>query len=236
MVIIGAHVQASATDEPVLLLPPHLLLPMYCIKNAAPDSAPDEAAAPAAKADSLGAGGSQLRPLGLVFAAAAQAEAMAKDGWTHQQAGRKEEALNTYQRALGMLERSDPRRHWRLLVPVKNNMAMILRGEGRLEEAERCYIQAANLMRACDTTSGSEELAGLMGNLATLYLAAAMPEAAVRMQERLVAALEKCSSTPREVLGRACMRLAKLCRHAGDPAMEHAASERAGALMAGCVS
>ena len=119
-----------------------------------------------------------------------RAESLGRQGWACQQREQLAEALEHYRSALSLLDSAENRPLWRLIVPLKNNMATILRAKGHLREAEGYYIQAINMMEECDTPPWGKELADLYANLATLYISANMPEASVRMQEQSLRILE----------------------------------------------
>lgn len=119
-----------------------------------------------------------------------RAESLGRQGWAYQQKEQLAEALEHYRSALTLLEAGENRPLWRLIVPLKNNVATILRTKGHLREAEGYYIQAINMMEECDTPPWGKELADLYANLAVLYSAANMPEASVRMQEQSLRILE----------------------------------------------
>ena len=143
-----------------------------------------------------------------------RAVALARAGWGFQERNEVQPALDHYKQALALVEASDPRQHWRVVVPVKNNMATLLRAHGRHREAEACYVQAINLMEACGMAADSA-LADIFSNLAALYHAVRMPEAAMRMQERCVDLLAADKDADPAVKAKATKTLAKLCKQCG---------------------
>ena len=158
-------------------------------------------------------------------------EALARTAWDHQQAKRWPEALEHYRSAVSLLDLLDPRQHWQLLIPIKNNMASVLREQGKYREAEACYVQAINLMES-GVHATSSELSSLYSNLAALYHAVGMSEAAMRMQQKCVELMESSRDTTPSALFAALKSLATLCHRSGETESAKKAAEKAEQVLA----
>ena len=145
-----------------------------------------------------------------------KAEHLARLGWQCQQKPAPNEALAHYREALALLETLDVRAHWNVVVPVQNNLASVLRELGKYRDAEGCYVQAINLLENCTGGAERSTLSGLYGNLASLYHAVGISDAALRMQEKCVALLEECRTTRPGELYSALKTLATLCHKVGN--------------------
>ena len=147
-----------------------------------------------------------------------KAEALARLGWQSQQKPALEEAVTHYRDALALLEGLDFRKHWNVVVPVQNNLASALRELGRYREAEGCYVQAINLLENCTGGAEKAQLGSLYTNLASLYHAVGISDAALRMQEKCVSILESLPDLRSADLNGALKTLATLFRKVGNEA------------------
>jgi tetratricopeptide (TPR) repeat protein len=147
--------------------------------------------------------------------ASRRAEDLVRLAWRCQQSNEPEAAIQAYLEAAAQVEPSDPRRNWRVLVPIKNNLASLHSAAGRVEEAEACYIQAINLMETCDVEHGQVSLSSLYSNLAILYGRIGLAEAAVRMQSKSLACLNQAPGLNAKKRFQALQVMEGFCQRAG---------------------
>jgi tetratricopeptide (TPR) repeat protein len=99
-----------------------------------------------------------------------RAATYARAAWANEQAGETYRAISLYGRAVELLDEPDPpETHWQVTLPALNNLASLLRSEGRPADAEERYLKALHVLAREDRPLLRPVMALILRNLADLY-------------------------------------------------------------------
>lgn len=119
---------------------------------------------------------------------------------TFHEAGQLEGALEHYMQAIDLYQRAGSRTNASVLFRLYNNLAMICRMLGRMDESELAYITAVEFHDSHISTGDPASLASVYGNLAFLYHETGLGDAACDMQKLAIELLKQ--HAPEEKLDR----------------------------------
>jgi tetratricopeptide (TPR) repeat protein len=110
---------------------------------------------------------------------------------TFHESGQLEAALEHYMQAIDRYQRAGSQEHAEVLFRLYNNLAMVCRMLGRLDEAELAYITAVEFHDSHIGATDPASLAAVYGNLAFLYHDTGLGSAACDMQKLAVELLKQ---------------------------------------------